>query len=69
MNDSRAINEGMYQQTQQNPASNSSMIISEKQMGNKSVLIVKPNQFGGITANDSTGANQNRSSKRKIYDN
>lgn len=38
-------------------------------MGNKSVLIVKPNQFGCISAsNDSANLSQSRNSKRKIYD-
>jgi hypothetical protein len=37
-------------------------------MGNKSVLIVKPNQFGQ-TSNDSANLSQSRNSKRKIYDN
>lgn len=38
-------------------------------MGNKSVLIVKPNQFGGMIANnDSANLSQSRNSKRKIYD-
>jgi hypothetical protein len=44
------------------------MIVSEKQMGNKSVLIVKPNQFGCISNNDSANLSQSRNSKRKIYD-
>ena len=38
-------------------------------MGNKSVLIVKPNQFGCIQANnDSANLSQSRNSKRKIYE-
>jgi hypothetical protein len=38
-------------------------------MGNKSVLIVKPNQFGCITSgNDAGNSSQNRNSKRKIYE-
>ena len=38
-------------------------------MGNKSVLIVKPNQFGCISGvNDSGNLSQSRNSKRKIYD-
>lgn len=44
------------------------MIISEKQMGNKSVLIVKPNQYGCITTNDSANLSLNRNSKKKFYD-
>lgn len=45
------------------------MIISEvKQMGNKSVLIVKPNQFGNV-GNEQNNLSQSRSSKRKISEN
>lgn len=44
------------------------MIISEKQMGNKSVLIVKPNQYGCITNNDSVNLSQSRNSKKKFND-
>lgn len=38
-------------------------------MGNKSVLIVKPNQYNASSnGNDSVNLNQSRNSKRKIYD-
>ncbi len=69
MNDSRTHAEPMNQTHTVNSVSNASMIISEvKQMGNKSVLIVKPNQFGH-SSNEASNLSQSRNSKRKISDN